>query len=346
MKKNYFRIKQHFSIIPYSSEQVELRSGIWNPTSFVLHDESDSNKLYPILKDINGHYAVSELARKHQVSSTEIEMILDQLQQLDVLESAASTGVNYCPQHLMSQFSNKVVPEVKNILIVGEEQIVDEIKRILVQSSSQIKIETINIYHPSMTDIRSNDQWLQDCVLMQDTIDKFSWWKDYFMILALTRNDPILAMGINQINFSLGVPWIQGVIDGPFLLIGPTFSAKTGPCYHCFEKRVSMNLREYASYQRYKEKSIISTFSSGSHSQGDPVMQLLAVHLAMETLNYNFSGVAFTKGKVLSMYLPTMEICFNEVLRLSGCPVCGAVPHRDDQQLYYDYQTLLEGPHD
>jgi hypothetical protein len=64
--------------------------------------------------------------------------------------------------------------------------------------------------------------------------------------------------------------------------------------------------------------------------------------MAMEVANYHYTKMCFTRSKALSIYLPTMEICFNEVLRLSGCPVCGAVPHRDDQQLYYDYQTVLE----
>jgi hypothetical protein len=103
-----------------------------------------------------------------------------------------------------------------------------------------------------------------------------------------------------------------------------------------------MNLREYASYQRYKEILVMSDLAESIIKKCSPTMYVLSAHLAMEIINYRHSKTCFTKSKALSIYLPTMEICFNEVLRLSGCSVCGSIPHRDDQQLYYDYQTLLE----
>src|SRR5262249_14122802 len=159
-------------------------------------------------------------------------------------------------------------------------------------------------------------------------VDKFSWWKDYFIVLALTQSDPMLAMRINQITYALEAPWIHGVIDGPFVFIGPTFNAKSGPCYHCFEKRISMNLYEYANYQRYKEMSMLE----GSHhatSTKSPVISMLSAHIALEVINQHFFRKSFIRSKALSIYLPTMEICFNEVLRLSGCSICGCVAHRD-----------------
>ncbi len=341
MKKATLRIKPHFSIIPHSAQQVELRSGVWNPTSFVINDESNSHQLYSILKDLNGHLTTQEMAKKHQVSRSEIEGILDHLLQLDVLENATSGFMDHYTEQFVSN-SSEYADRPENILIIGEEPVSHEIKRILVNSSGESSVATIDIHDPEIKNLKTNSQWMFDGFMLQEAVDKFSWWKDYFVVLALAQNDPLLAMRLNQINYTLDIPWIHGVIDGPFVFIGPTFSSRSGPCYHCFEKRVTMNLHEYASYQRYKELSMVSDFVGGVSKKCTPTMHLLAAHMAMEIINHRYSKTCFTKSKALSIYLPTMEICFNEVLRLSGCPICGSMIHRDDQQLYYDYQTILE----
>lgn len=341
MKQANLRIKAHFSIIPHSLQQVELRSGVWNPTSFILHDEANTNKLYPILKDLNGDFTTQEMAKKHHVSRAEIESILDHLQQLNVIENATSEVLNNDMEYLAVQ-SSDLNDRIKNILIIGEDVICQEIKRILMGVTHQNSIATLDITDPAIKNIKTNSQWMFDTFMLEEAVEQFAWWKDYFIVLALTRNDPLLAMRLNQMNYTLDVPWIHGVIDGPFIFVGPAFFSQAGPCYHCFEKRVTMNLREYASYQRYKETLAVNDCMENKINKGSPVMHVLAAHLAMEVLNYHHLKTCFTKSKALSIYLPTMEICFNEVLRLSGCTVCGAVSQRDDQQLYYDYQTVLE----
>lgn len=341
MKQATLRIKSHFSIIPHSAQQVELRSGVWNPTSFIINDESNTNKLYAILKDLNGNLTAQEMAKKHQVSRAEIEAILDHLQQLSVIESTDSEAINNYMEHLVVQ-STGLNDRAGNILIIGEDALCHEIKRMLVNTTHKNAIVTLDVADPAIKSIKTNAQWMFDSFMLQEAVDKFSWWKDYFIILALTRNDPLLAMRLNQINYTLGIPWIHGVMDGPFIFIGPAFLSKSGPCYHCFEKRVTMNLREYGSYQQYKETLTVSECTENIINKYSPGLYVLAAHLVMEIINYRYSKTCFTNAKALSIYLPTMEICFNEVLRLSGCPVCGSVAHRDDQQLYYDYQTLLE----
>jgi hypothetical protein len=61
----------------------------------------------------------------------------------------------------------------------------------------------------------------------------------------------------------------------------------------------------------------------------------------MEALNFALAGTSFTVGKVLCVYLPTMEFTYNEVLRVPGCTACGSAPERDDRELYFDIRSLL-----
>ncbi len=69
---------------------------------------------------------------------------------------------------------------------------------------------------------------------------------------------------------------------------------------------------------------------------------LMVSHLTIEVLNYMTTRCKFTRNKVLSIYLPTMEIVFNEFLKVSNCQCCGSKIHRDDHQIYFDVQGLLQ----
>jgi hypothetical protein len=113
-------------------------------------------------------------------------------------------------------------------------------------------------------------------------------------------------------------------------------------CYECFEQRVVMNLREGAGYQRYKQALTTARVVAGADPVQPAVGSILAGHAALETLNYVTTRTSFTLNKVLAIYLPTMELVFNDVPRLPGCRACGPVAERDDQELYFDARAWLD----
>jgi thiazole/oxazole-forming peptide maturase SagC family component len=155
--------------------------------------------------------------------------------------------------------------------------------------------------------------------------------------------NPILFQTLNRVCLELCIPWIHSAVDGPFLFIGPIFVPYRSACYECFEARVIMNLRENASYQRYKQ-AIVEGHIKFGRLPIEPVLSgLLASHTALETLNFVQTENSFTVNKVLAIYLPTMEFTFNEVLRVPGCTACSPSSERDDKELYFDVRALIKG---
>ncbi len=349
MKQNtaYLRIKPHFTIIPHSSDHVELRRGVWNPMSFTLNDESGKGKLYLILKDLNGENSVSDISKKYSISRAEVESVLDQLHTLGAVEKAASNILDCyieqtCPS-VMQRLYPKNCSSSKRIIFLGNNSITHTLSKMLKDYFPHYKMHYLDESSPQYkTLIGAGDQWLYDALKLENEIQLFSDWNDSFIVYAQPILNPIVCSRLNVIAHELKIPWIHGAIDGPLLLIGPLFSVPSGPCYACFETRVSMNLREHASYVKYKqalaEGKFVDDLAASLHS---PLVHLLASHLALEIINYLATGSGFTRNKVLSIYLPTMEIAFNEVLKVSTCAVCGTVEHRDNHQLYFDYQSLF-----
>lgn len=104
-----------------------------------------------------------------------------------------------------------------------------------------------------------------------------------------------------------------------------------------------MNLRESSSYLQYKNALVEGKVRVGTLPLEPALTGLLAAHAALEVLNYCLTGTTFTVQKVLAVYLPTMEISYNDVLRVASCPACCPVPERDDKELYFDARILPLG---
>ena len=74
-----------------------------------------------------------------------------------------------------------------------------------------------------------------------------------------------------------------------------------------------------------------------------PILRsMLASHVALEALNLAVTETSFTVSKILSIYLPTMEFTFHEVLKVPGCEACGSSAERDDRELYFDICAIFE----
>ena len=102
-----------------------------------------------------------------------------------------------------------------------------------------------------------------------------------------------------------------------------------------------MNLRESASYQSYKRALVERQVREGVLPVEPAIVGMLASHTSFEALNYMLTGSSVTVNKVLGIYLPTMEVTYNEVLRSPVCSACSSSPERDDAELYFDMSRLM-----
>ena len=342
------RIKRHYSIVVHDENTVELRCGVWNPYAHTLKDETNSGNLFKVIKLLDGQLSAIEIAEKLNLPRSNIESIIDHLQQLGVIEHTASTAferyIDTCmpiltrPDHV-SELNQKMP-----VTILGDSPLSEKIYELL---KSSVAASQLNMVHASdhiwleLQD--SNDDWLHDGLLFNKKLEHFQSLKNHYVILPQFPINPVVARRFNRLANKLGISWLFAAVDGPFLFIGPTIVPNIGACYECFETRVMMNMREIASYQKYKEALVAGKVYHNTISPIEPaVLSLVASHTTMEALNFILTECAFTKNKVLSLYLPTMEVVFNEIFRVAGCSTCGSRIQRDDAELYFDVRTLLQ----
>jgi thiazole/oxazole-forming peptide maturase SagC family component len=185
--------------------------------------------------------------------------------------------------------------------------------------------------------------WLTDSLRFHETVERFRDWSGAVVVAVSRTVDPLAMRALNRICLELEVPWLHATVDGPFVFVGPIVLPGRTACYECLETRVMMNLRSSESYVRYKSALANREIRFGRIPLEPVLRSLLVSHTVLELVNFVLTGTARTVGKVLAVYLPTMEFSYNAVLRLPGCTACGAVLERDEEQLYFDIRGLFEG---
>lgn len=345
MTDAYYRIKSQYSIIGHDSNKVEIRYGVWNPMSFYLYDKTNSGQLLPFLLALDGKKSVKEIVKNLNISRSKAEAVLDQLRGVDLIENKVSSAFDF--------YTNNFTPLLKvaeqrekidKIFILGDFKCVGITNTLLKKISDEKNIKLI-IENKNISEIFSieNESIFFNGLEKEKFLARFSSWKNSFVVVLMTSIDLVALHQINTIAYELKIHWIIGVIDGPTMMIGPTFIPSQGPCFGCFEARVGMNIRESVRYVDYKKKIFAGNPTRVSQKPLLEVLEhILCAHVVLEVTNYLLTENTYTIGKVLSMYLPTMEIAYNEVLPFSGCSVCGKNTVRDDYQLYFDIEEMIE----
>jgi bacteriocin biosynthesis cyclodehydratase domain-containing protein len=338
------RIKRQYSIVAHSPHVVELRGGVWNATSFTLTDESESGHLYRVLARLDGSMSPVEIARREQVPEEEVQALLDHLVQLDVVESSAASALDYYLDQLVPHLGQRAAADraCSAVTIVGDAALGTEIRRQLTASLPDLDVSEAAAGDPALAALAAGDTgWLTSSLEFEKRIEAFEGWRERLVVVALTVINPVLLQSWNRVSLALDIPWIHAALDGPFVLVGPVVVPRRTACFECFEARVTMNLREAASYQAYKRALVEGEIRYGPLPVQPALAGLLASLTSLEALNFLLTRSGFTVGKALAIHLPTMEFTFNEVLRVPGCPACGSRAARDERQLYFDVRGLI-----
>ncbi|HBI56281.1 MAG TPA: streptolysin associated protein SagC, partial [Firmicutes bacterium] len=111
---------------------------------------------------------------------------------------------------------------------------------------------------------------------------------------------------------------------GPVICILASNPYTTG-CLECFELRALARLEDHVQYHNFvnEEKRY---FGNGRSNPGiKPLLNMLVNQTLSEAFLIRKIGVSKFTGRLLTTYLPTMEIQAQDILRVPFCPACGAV---------------------
>jgi thiazole/oxazole-forming peptide maturase SagC family component len=118
-------------------------------------------------------------------------------------------------------------------------------------------------------------------------------------------------------------PMILGMVDGPFLSIISLASPETG-CFECFEQRVMARLDDIAAYRSFVQGSVkMAAGKPESEKSYSPLVALLISAVLSEGFLTSSVKINKTSGRVINVYLPTLEIPGSGSPGVPYCPACG-----------------------
>lgn len=338
------RLRRHVSVVAHSADVVELRDGVWNPVSVTLSDDEQQGTLTRIVRFVDGDHSVARIAREVGASRSQVEDVLDRLRELSLLDDGSSLLDHYVERTLptLLPFGGSPSVESTSALVMGHGVVPAEVAMLVNRALGEGAAEVHGEDSPSVKHLLGEPHAAElDGFEFEEWCEPFLSWRGRCVVWASEVVRPDHLRILNRLALHLGTTWVHACADGPFLLVGPTFVPGRTACYECLDQRLLMNLREARSYQNYKQALVDGRVAGSTAPLEVTLAALLAAHTSFEVLSVLTTGAGFTVGRLLAIYLPTMEFAFNEVLRVPGCGACDHVPESHDHELYFDIKTLL-----
>ncbi|RFU43273.1 hypothetical protein DZF91_02170 [Actinomadura logoneensis] len=337
------RLKRHLTLVAHGPDVVELRHGVLSPSSVTLTDDTRSGRLLRILAGLDGCRSVAEIAASQDLPEDDVAAVVARLTELDLLEHGSGHALDHYLDRLVPGLAAQEMPPPEAVTLLGDPGVCEGIARVL---GDEPDIRTADDrLRAALREIARSEPL--DGLDFEEAAEPFAPLRDGFAVFAVDAVDPLEFRAFNRVCLHHRVPWIHAASDGPLLLVGPTFVPYRTSCYGCLETRLMANMRDSAGYQRYKNALAEGRVTTPDTPLDATLSAMLTSLTSFEALNLLRTGTSFTAGKMLTLYLPTMEFAFHEVLRSPSCPDCAPAPEQDDTALYYDIRALLndaDGP--
>lgn len=350
MKKIYFA--NDSLRIFYNDSEIRFKIGIWNYNEAILNlnneDEEFKENIKPILNNLKINTGVDiEDVEKMEISKEnkdKILNILDGLTQNSMLIIKENKNLsNEITMSLLGEYK----PLLKNSQVLNE-------KLLFVTDSSycekmaKILIDEMNIN----MDIATKDTFetFRDIDLttnidaLKTSSDMYKLneiTKAYKGIVACFKKPEIQTLrNINRLSIEKEMPIIVSFIDGPFITMLSTNSPKTG-CLECFEQRTLARLEDHVSYNVFSKFKFEN--STKEENKGIiPIINILTNLVISEAfLLSNYKTTKF-ENRVLNIYVPTLEIQVQDLLRVPYCPGCGNVSKAKFRELNVSSRTVVD----
>jgi bacteriocin biosynthesis cyclodehydratase domain-containing protein len=327
--------------ILHDADTVELRTGVWNASSVMLADDERRGVLGKVILGLLNHHPLEAIARDSGLKLDDVIDVVEALAERQVLVSQEDSEKWNRISHLvlptLGVLRDDQTPPQEAILLAPPHMAA--FFRAAAGAAVSDRLRDAEDSH--LTALSHRDLFLETTGLTAtDAMAPYEPWRGKLIVVALPELHPLVAANVNRLAHGIGFSFVMAAVDGPFAIVGPAVIPGITPCFACAEARVLEALRDHTLYVQYRSALANGHVHGGAYSAIDPLQATTLSLLAWEVVNLLTVGSGFTSGKVLSVYAPTLEIVFHELLRMPGCPVCSSRSALD-RPLYADLRSYL-----
>jgi bacteriocin biosynthesis cyclodehydratase domain-containing protein len=330
-------------IVAHDDDVVEVRTGVWSAASVTLTDDEHRGILADILLALSRGEATGRIVDHGRIRGDDVASVVEVLLDNEMMvPRSVADGRSFMPYlgtRTIGLGSARREPP-RQVVIAGRGHDVELFVRMLGEADR----ERVTIMDGALLDeARRRDLYLErHGMAIVDARAPFAEWQGTAVVALGPELDPILLRNLNRLALDVGFQLLPAAADGPFGIIGPTVIPRVTACFECAETRVLDAMRDHTLYTRYREALAEGRVHGGGVRDEvmNPFHALVVAFAAWEVSSLINLGTAYTAGKLLTIYAPTMEIAFHDLLLVPGCAACSP-PSSLDAPLYSDLRAYL-----
>ena len=158
------------------------------------------------------------------------------------------------------------------------------------------------------------------------------------LVTCFQRPSVPVLRNLNRVLEGEDIPWVCGLVDGPFVSMVGVKSPHTG-CFECFEQRSLVRLEDHVVYHEFARTPPGAVPERDSDA---PLLHLLTTLAVTEGYLHAAVGSSRLSGRALSVHLPTFEIQAQDLLRMPNCPGCGRVSRQRLQEINFNSRAAVD----
>ncbi|KRU24277.1 thiazole/oxazole-forming peptide maturase SagC [Clostridium sporogenes] len=353
MKNNtIYRLSNNLRIYDNGENEIRFRSGLWNYNEAVLdlstETENFTKSFRKVIDNLKNNKGISvKNLDEYELSNEEknnLINVIDSLNEAGMLYSEDEKDNDFeISKVLLGDFRYTLNKKEKNnqkLLFISDNDYAKQTAKNL-SDGMNINLDLYskeNIDNIISKDLTSNLDALEKKSNIEDIKNQL---KDYSAILiCMSHINMNLFRNINRVSIELKKPIIMSFIDGPFITTLSTLPPKTG-CLECFEQRILSRLEDHVLYHKFIESDFKP--SDKSHKSIIPLLNIMTNMVISEGFLINNFNTCKIEGRVLSIFVPTLEIQSQDLLRVPFCPACGNISKAKLKEINISTRNIVDG---
>jgi thiazole/oxazole-forming peptide maturase SagC family component len=334
-------------------DEVRLRKGVWNHVEAIVNLRGQSPQVRSFFRDV-----VDRLNREQEVHVDELvaaaglsaedgakfaALFADVARQgfIHTGEEArirrAVSGILGGSRTGLEEFVTSAAP----VLLAADNQ---SARELAVSTAKQMGLPLQVLDFDVLEALASVDLTTRtDAVDYEKTMEKFQkYFADFSCVAGVFLSPNVsLLRNMNRILVKQEKAFVVGLIDGPFVNIFATVAQQSG-CFECFEQRLLARIEDTAIYHKFVAATAGKLRHHETAAPFAPVTNLLTSGVLMEAALFAGMGLSRLAGRVLSVYMPLLEIQVQDLLRVPYCPACGHVSQNQMSEMYLNAQAVMD----
>lgn len=347
---NSYMLEDCTRIFYDGSFEYRIRTGVFNFEEAIINLQNESSNVINEVKSImtklmNGEAVEIEYLSNH-CEEEEKQAIIELLEGLKASGFISDVITRQTEYTLSSLLIGKsyLIPTDEHIECKKRGIVIcdnEAIRKYVTEISKDINMNVDLMEEEYINKIKNADLTTRiDALKMERQYSEFKQYFDaYNLVIVVMKNINLeLMRNLNTLLIRYEIPMIVGFLDGPFLNAMAIKYPYTG-CFECFEQRVLARLEDHQAYHNFIKGAILSKNDNKGYL---PLLNMLSNLVLMEGYQNLLVGTSKLEGRVLSIFIPTLEIQVQDILRVPYCTDCGEISNAKFEEINISSRRIVD----